>query len=179
MRHITHGIRTPRISRLAGIATLVVAATFTGTGTALAHSTSASAVDQKADGVMVVAGNSCSWTNASTSAVPPNALTVDRATVNAPGGNLACGGGIAATLNNNPAFTFDEAAGTARTDLIDITGRQSFISCRYKATGIVWDRNATTGKYVNRAFTASKTSGSFLCPGSVTTPAGDASMLFH
>lgn len=43
----------------------------------------------------------------------------------------------------------------------------------------MWDRNATTGKYVNRAFTASKTSGSFLCPGSVTTPAGDASMLFH
>lgn len=51
MRHVTHGTR---ISRLAGIATLVVAAAFTGTGTALAHGTGPSAVDQKVDGVMVV-----------------------------------------------------------------------------------------------------------------------------
>ncbi|MFG2989335.1 hypothetical protein ACGFZK_08595 [Streptomyces sp. NPDC048257] len=185
MRHIRRTVRTTRttpttrISRFAGIAALVVAAAFTGTGTALAHGPGAPAADQKVDGVMVVAGNSCSWTNASTSALPPNALTVDRSTINAPGGNLACGGGISATLNNNPAFTFDDAAGTARTDLIDITGKMSFISCRYKATNIVWDRNATSGKYVNRDFTATKTSGSFLCPGSVTTPAGDASMLFH
>ncbi|MFJ4863653.1 hypothetical protein [Streptomyces sp. NPDC088748] len=185
MRHIAQSTRTTRtthstrIARLAGIATLVVAAAFAGTGAALAQGADASAADQKVDGVMVVAGSSCSWTNASTSAVPPNALTVDRTTVNTPGGNLACGGGIVASLNNNPAFTFDDAAGTARTDLIDITGRMSFISCRYKATSIVWDRDATSLKYINRAFTATKTSGSFLCPGSVTTPAGDASMLFH
>ncbi|MFJ7591676.1 hypothetical protein ACIQZO_30740 [Streptomyces sp. NPDC097617] len=182
MRHITHSNRNPRtthIARLAGIATLVVAAAFAGTGAALAQGAGASAVDQKVDGVMVVSGNSCSWTNANTSSVPPNALTVDRASINTPGGNLACGGGIVASLNNNPAFTFDDAAGTARTDLIDITGRLSFISCRYKATDIVWDRDATSRKYINRAFTAAKTSGSFLCPGSVTTPVGDASMLFH
>ncbi|WP_328929697.1 hypothetical protein OG429_37385 [Streptomyces sp. NBC_00190] len=191
MRHIapiTHGIhaghstrrtRSTRVTRIVGIATLVVAAAFTGTGTALAQGSGASAAEQKVDGVMVVAGNSCSWTNASTSAAAPDALTVDRTTINAPGGNLACGGGIAATLNNNPAFTFDDAAGTARTDLIDITGRQSFISCRYKATNIVWDRDGVSRKYINRAFTAAKTSGSFLCPGSVTTPAGDASMLFR
>ncbi|MGW6983823.1 hypothetical protein ACWGE1_30995 [Streptomyces sp. NPDC054932] len=179
MEHNTPRTRPTRIARLAGIATLVVTAAFAGTGTALAHGAGALAADQKVDGVIVVAGNSCSWTNASTSAVPPNALTVDRATINAPGGNLACGGGIAATLNNNPAFTFDDTAGTARTDLIDITGKQSFISCRYKATGITWDRDAASRKYVNRAFTATKTSGSFLCPGSVSTPAGGASMLFH
>ncbi|MEV8530569.1 hypothetical protein [Streptomyces sp. NPDC051211] len=167
MRHFSH---------VTGIAALVVAAAFGGTTAALAQGPAA---DQKLDGVMVVAGNSCSWTNASTSALPPNALTVDRTTVNTPGGNLACGGGITAVLNNNPAFTFDDAAGTARTDLIDITGRQSFISCRYKATNLVWDRDGTTRKYINRAFTATKTSGSFLCPGSVATPAGDASMLFH
>ncbi|MFG2873677.1 hypothetical protein ACGFYU_01365 [Streptomyces sp. NPDC048337] len=167
------------VSRIAGIATLAVAAAFAGTGTALAHGAGGSAADLKADGVIVVAGSSCSWTNASTSAAAPAALTVDRNTINAPGGNLACGGGIAATLNNNPAFTFDDAAGTARTDLIDITGKQSFISCRYKATNIVWNRDATTRKYVNQAFTATKTSGSFLCPGSVTTAAGDASVLFH
>ncbi|MEV7595199.1 hypothetical protein AB0O42_33545 [Streptomyces sp. NPDC089922] len=179
MRHIARNTRstlTARTARSAATAALVVAAAFAGTATAVADGTAA---DLKVDGVMVVAGNSCSWTNATTSAAPPSALTVDRATVNAPGGNLACGGGIAATLNNSPAFTFDDAAGTARTDLIDVTGKLSFISCRYKATNIVWDRDATTRKYVNRAFTAAKTSGSFLCPGSVATPAGDASMLFR
>ncbi|MFD7260490.1 hypothetical protein [Streptomyces sp. NPDC059874] len=182
MRHITHITHRTRISRftgIAGTATLVLAAAFTGTGSALAHGPGSSAVDLKADGVIVVAGSTCTWTNASTSAAAPAALTIDRTTINPPGGNLACGGGIAATLNNNPAFTFDDAAGTARTDLIDITGRQSFISCRYKAVNIVWDRDGTSRKYVNRAFTAAKTSGSFLCPGSVTTPAGDASVLFH
>lgn len=109
----------------------------------------------------------------------PSALTVDRTSINKPGGNLACDGGITASLNNNPAFTFDDATATARTDLIDITGQQSFVSCRYKATNIVWDRDGTTRKYVNRAFTATKASGSFLCPASVTTAAGGASMLFH
>lgn len=87
--------------------------------------------------------------------------------------------GITATLNNNPAFTFDDTAGTAKADLIDITGKMSFISCRYKAANTVWNRDGATRKYVNQAFTAVKTSGSFLCPGSVTTAAGDASMLFH
>ncbi|MDX6761427.1 MULTISPECIES: hypothetical protein [Streptomyces] len=179
MRHTPPISRTTRLARAAGIATLVVAAGLAGTGTALAAGRAAPAAEQKVDGVMAVAGNSCSWTDASTSAAAPNALTVDRTTINTPGGNLACGGGIAATLNNNPAFTFDDTAGTARTDLIDITGKQSFISCRYKATNIVWDRDGTSRKYVNRAFTATKASGSFLCPGSVTTPAGDASMLFR
>ncbi|MFG2617338.1 hypothetical protein ACGFXC_06910 [Streptomyces sp. NPDC048507] len=164
----------PRLRNL-GIAALALAAAVTGATTA----TASPAADQKVDGVIVVAGNTCTWSNARTSANPPTALTVDRTTVNKPGGNLACDGGINATLNNNPAFTFDSTAGTARTDLIDITGQQSFISCRYKAANIVWDRDATTGKYVNRAFTATKASGSFLCPGSVTTAAGGASMLFH
>ncbi|MCX5380126.1 hypothetical protein [Streptomyces sp. NBC_00091] len=158
------------------VAALALAATAGSVTSAAAFGTTA---DQKVDGVIVVSGNTCTWTNASTSANPPSALTVDRAGINKPGGNLACDGGITATLNNNPAFTFDDAGATARTDLIDITGQQSFISCRYKATGITWDRDGTTRKYVNRAFTATKTSGSFLCPGSVTTAAGGASMLFH
>ncbi|MER5807329.1 hypothetical protein ABT143_03880 [Streptomyces sp. NPDC002033] len=164
----------PRLRKL-GIAALALAATVAGATTA----TASPAADQKVDGVIVVAGNTCTWSNARTSANPPTALTVDRTTVNKPGGNLTCDGGISASLNNNPAFTFDLAAGTARTDLIDITGQQSFVSCRYKATNLVWDRDAASGKYVNRAFTATKASGSFLCPGSVTTAAGGASMLFH
>lgn len=165
-----------QISKWAGVTALVAAMVAGGSTAALALGPAA---DQQLDGVIVVAGNTCTWTNAHTSASPPNALTVDRATVNQPGGNLACNGGITAALNNNPAFTFDDAGGIAKTDTIDITGKQSFISCRYKATNILWNRDGDTRKYVNQAFTATKVSGSFLCPGSVTTAAGDASMLFH
>ncbi|MFD3696093.1 hypothetical protein ACFWUZ_08010 [Streptomyces sp. NPDC058646] len=164
------------IPTLTALAALVVAATVTITVPATA---AGPAADQKADGVIVVAGSTCTWTGASTSAAPPSALTVDRTTVNKPGGNLSCDGNITASLNNNPAFAFDDTAGVVTTDLIDITGKQSFISCRYKATSLVWDRDGTTRKYVNRPFTATKTSGSFLCPGSVTTAAGDASVLFR
>ncbi|MEW1634219.1 hypothetical protein AB0469_09105 [Streptomyces sp. NPDC093801] len=158
------------------VAALALAATV---GSVTSAAALGPAAGQQADGVIVVSGNTCTWTDARTSANPPSALTVDRTSINKPGGNLACNGGITATLNNNPAFTFDDAAATARTDLIDITGQQSFVSCRYKASNLVWDRDGTTRKYVNRAFTATKVSGSFLCPGSVTTAAGGASMLFH
>ncbi|MEU6985654.1 hypothetical protein ABZ946_19830 [Streptomyces sp. NPDC046324] len=160
---------------LSGLAALVIAAGIGASTTAYADTTE----DLKVDGVMVVSGNTCSWTNASSSANPPSALTVDRATINKPGGNLACGGGITATLNNNPAFTFDDAAGTARTDAIDITGKQSFVSCRYKATNIVWNRDGATRKYLNTPFTATKVSGSFLCPGSFSAAAGEASVVFR
>ncbi|MET9882043.1 hypothetical protein ABZZ20_02595 [Streptomyces sp. NPDC006430] len=165
-----------RISTWPGVTALAAAVLVAGATTATALGPTA---DQRLDGVIVVAGNTCTWTNAHTSANPPDALSVDRTTINTPGGNLSCSGGITATLNNDPAFTFDDAAGVARTDAIDITGKQSFVSCRYKATNIAWNRDATTRKYVNQAFTATKVSGSFLCPGSVTTAAGDASMLFH
>lgn len=165
-----------KISTWPGVAALAAAAIVGGATSATALGPTA---DQRVDGVIVVAGNTCTWTNAHTSANPPSALSVDRTTINTPGGNLGCNGSITASLNNNPAFTFDDTAGTAKTDAIDITGRQSFISCRYKATNITWNRDGTTRKYVNQAFTATKTSGSFLCPGSVTTAAGDASMLFH
>ncbi|WP_369779511.1 hypothetical protein [Streptomyces sp. R33] len=165
-----------KISTWPGVAALAAAAIVGGATSATALGPTA---DQRVDGVIVVAGNTCTWTNAHTSANPPSALSVDRTTINTPGGNLGCNGSITASLNNNPAFTFDDTAGTAKTDAIDITGRQSFISCRYKATNITWNREGTTRKYVNQAFTATKTSGSFLCPGSVTTAAGDASMLFH
>ncbi|MFJ6795113.1 hypothetical protein [Streptomyces sp. NPDC091268] len=164
------------LSRLVG-ATAVAAAVIIGGSTAAAAL--GPSADQRVDGSMLVAGNTCSWTNARSSANPPTALTVDRTSINAPGGNLACSGGITATLNNNPAFTFDDAAGLARTDAIDISGKQSFVSCRYKAVNIVWNRDGATRKYLNQAFTANKVSGSFLCPGSVTTAAGEASMLFH
>ncbi|OKI28173.1 hypothetical protein A6A28_12770 [Streptomyces sp. CB03578] len=165
-----------RIPRLPAVTALVAAVVLVGSTAASALGPTA---EQRLDGTIVIAGNTCGWTNARTSADPPNALSVDRTSINTPGGNLSCAGGITATLNNNPAFTFDDTAGTAKADLIDITGKMSFISCRYKATNTVWNRDGATRKYVNQAFTAVKTSGSFLCPGSVTTAAGDASMLFH
>ncbi|MER7764892.1 hypothetical protein [Streptomyces sp. NPDC097619] len=166
-----------RNSRLGAVLLAAVSAVALGTGAPAGAA--GPAADQKLDGTILVSGSTCTWTGASTSALPPGALSVDRTTVNRPGGNLSCTGGITATLDNNPVFTFDDAAGTARTDAIDITGKQSFISCRYRASGIVWDRQTGTRTYLNRAFTATKTSGSFLCPGSVTTPAGGASMLFR
>ncbi|WP_328761698.1 MULTISPECIES: hypothetical protein [unclassified Streptomyces] len=165
-----------KISTWPGTTALAAAVLIGGATSATALGPSA---DQLLDGVIVVAGNTCTWTNAHSSANPPSALTVDRTTINTPGGNLGCNGSITASLNNDPAFTFDDAAGLARTNVIDITGKQSFISCRYKATNITWNRDGVTRKYVNQAFTAAKVSGSFLCPGSVTTAAGDASMLFH
>ncbi|MEV0411474.1 hypothetical protein AB0I68_11890 [Streptomyces sp. NPDC050448] len=165
-----------KISTWPGVTALAAAVIVGGATSATALGPTA---DQRLDGVIVVAGNTCTWTNAHTSADPPSALSVDRTTINTPGGSLSCNGGITATLNNNPAFTFDDAAGLATTDAIDITGKQSFVSCRFKAANIAWNRDGATRKYVNQAFTATKVSGSFLCPGSVTTAAGDASMLFH
>ncbi len=165
-----------RISTWPGVTALAAALLVSGAVPASALGPTA---DQRLDGVIVVAGNTCTWTNARTSASPPSTLSVDRATINTPGGNLSCGGGITAVLNNNPVFTFDDTPGTAKTDVIDISGKQSFVTCRFKATNIVWNRDGATRKYLNQAFTATKVSGSFLCPGSVTTAAGDASMLFH
>ncbi|MFF5917874.1 hypothetical protein ACFY8C_05970 [Streptomyces flavochromogenes] len=161
---------------LTGLAALVMAVGIGVPATAYASGTVAGA---EVDGVIVVSGNTCSWTGADASATPPSALTVDRSTINKPGGNLTCGGGITASLNNNPAFTFDDAAGTATTDVIDLTGKQSFVSCRYKVTNIVWNRDGATRKYVNTPFTATKVSGSFLCPGSFSAAAGEASVVFR
>lgn len=165
-----------QLSKLASVTALIVAAT---AGAATAATASGPTAEQLVDGVIVVAGNTCTWTNARTSANPPAALSLDRSTINKPGGNLACDGSITATLNNNPRVTFDDAAGTAKADVIDISGQQSFVSCRYKATNVTWNRDGASRKYLNQAFTATKTSGSFLCPGSVTTAAGDASLLFR
>ncbi|WP_418955921.1 hypothetical protein [Streptomyces tritici] len=164
------------MSKLSCVTALIVAAT---AAAAPAATAAGPAATQLVDGVIVVSGNTCTWTNARTSANPPTALTIDRTTINRPGGNLTCTGGITAALNNNPALTFDDAAGRARADVLDITGTMSGISCRYKATNVLLNRDGTTRKYVNQAFTATKTSGSFLCPGSVTTAAGDATLTFH
>ncbi|MFC4335232.1 hypothetical protein [Salininema proteolyticum] len=135
--------------------------------------------DQKVDGTIIVGDSTCTWSDADTSANPPDSLTIDRDSVNPPGGNLTCSGDITATLNNDPAMDFDDAAGTATADLVDITAQQSFVSCRYQATDVMWDRQGTARDYANRSFTAGLVSGGFLCPSSQTINTGDATLSFH
>ncbi|MFF2012065.1 hypothetical protein ACFVWY_23685 [Streptomyces sp. NPDC058195] len=160
---------TPKISCVTALAVAVI----------VGASTAASALGPTAsqvDGSITAAGSTCTWAGATASAAPPAALTIDRTTVNS---GVSCGGGASATLNNNPAVTFNDAAGLATSDLIDITVKQSIISCSYRATNVGWTRDGSTRSYKNQTFTASKSSGSFLCPGSITAEPGSASLTFH
>ncbi|MQY11684.1 hypothetical protein SRB5_18030 [Streptomyces sp. RB5] len=158
-------------TKLSCVTALVVAVT---AGASTAASAGAQAL--LVDGSITAAGSTCSWTNATATADPPATLTIAAASVNS---SVSCTGGASATLNNSPTLVFDDAAGTATSDLIDITVRQSFLSCSYRATNAGWTRSGTTRAYTNQAFTARKSGGSFLCPGSISAPAGSASLTFH
>ncbi|MFD7862805.1 hypothetical protein [Streptomyces sp. NPDC057682] len=161
---------TPRLSLAAALAAAALA------GASTVASASGIAASQQVDGVISAAGSTCTWSGATATGNPPDALTIDRSTVNS---GVSCTGGASATLNNDPAVTFDDTAGTASSDLIDITVKQSIISCSYRATNVGWTRDGSTRTYANQAFTAAKSSGSFLCPGSITAEAGSASLSFH
>ncbi|MFJ2708439.1 hypothetical protein ACIO3R_35345 [Streptomyces sp. NPDC087428] len=154
----------------------VTAVAFAVTAGASAAASAGPAASQRVDGSIAAAGSTCTWTDATASADPPAGLTIDHATINS---SLSCTGGTSATLNNDPAVTFDDAAGTATSDLIDITVKQSIVTCSYKATNVGWTRDGATRAYQNQAFTASKSSGSFLCPGSFSAEPGSASLSFH
>lgn len=157
---------------VSGLAAFILCGAATAAGAAIAG-------EQKVDGAFTIGDIACRWTAGATTANPPAALTVDRSTVNTPVGNLTCDDGARATLNNSPGFTFDDASALAATPLLDITGRQGFISCRYQATDIQWDRQGDTRTYTNRTFTARKVSGGFLCPSTTQADAGDATLTFH
>lgn len=161
---------TPKLLCVTALAVAVTA------GASTAASALGPAASQQVDGVITAAGSTCTWTDATASADPPATATIDAGTVNS---SLSCSGDASATLNNNPTLTFDDAAGTATSDLIDITVKQSIVTCSYKATGVGWTRDGSTRAYLNQAFTASKSSGSFLCPGSITAEPGSASLSFH
>ncbi|MFF1924742.1 hypothetical protein ACFVW8_29765 [Streptomyces sp. NPDC058221] len=161
---------TPRILCVTALAVAVTA------GASTAASALGPTASQRVDGSITAAGSTCTWADATTSADPPAGLTIDHSTVN---DSLSCSGGASATLNNDPTATFDDAAGTATSDLIDITVNQSIVSCSYKATNVGWTRDGSTRAYVNQAFTASKSSGSFLCPDSISAEPGTASLSFH
>ncbi|MFE7759046.1 hypothetical protein [Streptomyces sp. NPDC057429] len=159
--------------KLSCIAALVFAA---AAGVSTAASAAGPAASQQVDGSITAAGSTCTWADATASANPPSTLTIDRSTVNS---GVSCSGGASATLNSDPTLTFDDTAGTATSDLIDITVKQSIVSCSYKATNVGWTRDGSTRAYTNKAFTASKSSGSFLCPSSISAEPGSASLHFH
>lgn len=161
-----------RLTAKLSCVTALIAAVTVGASTAASAGTSSLLVD----GSITAAGSTCTWADGAVSANPPSTLTVDRNTIN---GKVSCTGGASATLNNNPALTFDDAAGTARSDLIDITVKISILSCRYQASGVVWTRDGSTRNYLNQAFSGKKSSGSFLCPSSISAPAGSAHLNFH
>ena len=124
------------------------------------------------DGNITVGGSSCSWTNATTSDVPPNTLTIDHTTV-----NPSCSGSISASLTNDSTVTFDDTAGTASAPEVDVNGTELGITCSYTVTNLSLSRQGTTRTYTGGPFTANLSSGGALCPSSETV--NSASLTFH
>jgi hypothetical protein len=124
------------------------------------------------DGSITVGGSTCTWTNATTSDVPPNTLTVDHTTV-----AVSCSGDTDVELSNDPTVSFDDAAGTASSPQIDVSGSMLGVTCGYRVSNVSIARDGTTRSYTGGPFTASKISGSFLCPSSQTVDS--ATFSFH
>ena len=142
----------------------VIAVSFAGTA--------AYAATGLVDGSITVGSSTCSWSNATTSNVPPNTLTIDHTTV-----HPTCSGSITANVTNNPTITFNDTAGTASSPEVDVSGTVSGISCGYKVTNVTLNRQGTTRTYTGGPYTATKISGSFLCPSTETV--NSASLTFH
>ncbi|XVQ11450.1 hypothetical protein ACQP1W_02400 [Spirillospora sp. CA-255316] len=115
------------------------------------------------DGTVSAAGATCSWTGATTSDTPPNTLTIDHTTI-----SPSCSGGVTVTLSSSPTVTFNDAAGTASASQIDVTATVFGVNCGYRVTNMSVARQGTTRTYTGGPYTAAKTSGGILCPGSAT-----------
>ncbi|MFB4319833.1 hypothetical protein [Actinomadura sp. 21ATH] len=152
-------------SMLAGLAALVAAA---GLAAAPAHAAAPGLVD----GSVSAMGTNCSWTNATTSDTPPNTLTVDHTTISA-----TCDGGVTVAISQSPTVTFNDAAGTATSPSITVTGSFLGMNCGYTVTNVSINRDGTTRTYTGGPYTANKTSGGFLCPGTATVDS--ATFNFH
>jgi hypothetical protein len=124
------------------------------------------------DGNITVGGSSCSWTNATTSDVAPNTLTIDHTTV-----HPTCTGSITASLTNDPTVTFDDTAGTVTAPEVDVNGTVLGITCSYKVTNVSYSRQGTDRAYTGGPFTATLTGGGGLCP--ATENVDSASLTFH
>lgn len=129
------------------------------------------------DGSITSGDTVCSWTGAATSDNPPNTLTIDQATINPPGGNLSCADDTVARLDNSPVATFDDAAGTGTANAVDVTVTVIGVQCSYRVSGPVLNRQGDTRDYAGGPYTANKTAGSFLCPGTRTID--QATLSFH
>lgn len=154
------------LAKLIGLAAITVA--FAAPQAAYA----ATAMSNLVDGSVTAGSTTCTWADASTSDNPPNTLTVDHSTV-----SLSCNDSTGVVLNNSPVVSFDDAAGTATADAIDITATRSGVSCRYKATNVTMNRSGDTRDYSGGPYTAEKVSGSFFCPATYTID--NASVSFH
>ncbi len=149
-------------SMLAGLS--IVALGFAGTPAYAAGGT--------VDGSITLGSSSCTWTGATTSDTPPNTLTVDHTTV-----SPTCSGSISANLSNDPTITFDDAAGTASSASIVVSGTILGISCGYTVSNVSIARSGSTRTYTGGPFTANKSSGSILCPATETVDS--ATFTFH
>jgi len=125
------------------------------------------------DGSISATGDTCSWTNGSTNADPPNTLTIDAASVNS---GLSCTGGVSAVLNNSPVVSFDDGAGTGTADAVDATVTKFGQTCRYRAANPVLTRDGSTRNYSGTVNGVPKMSGGFLCPSTVDLT---AAVSFH
>ena len=151
-------------SVLVGLA--LIAASLGGTAVA------AQAATGSVDGSITSGSTTCSWTNATTSDVPPNTLTIDHTTI-----HPSCNGGATASLTNDPTVSFNDSAGTASSPEVDVSVTQSGVNCDYRVTNATLNRQGTTRTYTGGPYTANKTGGSFLCPSTETV--NSTSLTFH
>ncbi|MFA1546074.1 hypothetical protein [Actinomadura chokoriensis] len=139
---------------------------------ALAAAPAHAATPGLVDGTLSALGYTCTFTNATTSDKPPNTLSVDHTTV-----VPQCGAGVTVTLAASPTITFNDAAGTASSAQIDVSGSALGMTCKYRVTNVSVTRSGTTRTYTGGPFTATKLSGGFLCP--ATAQVASASFTFH
>ena len=151
--------------RLLGI-TAIAALPLLGTAVA------ANAATGLVDGSITVSSSTCTWSNATTSDVPPNTLTIDHTTV-----SPSCSGSISATLTNDPTVTFDDTAGTATSPEVDVNGTELGVTCSYTVTNVSAARQGTTRTYTGGPYTANLSSGGFLCPSTETV--STMTLTFH
>ncbi|SEG24926.1 hypothetical protein SAMN04489712_10478 [Thermomonospora echinospora] len=110
----------------------------------------------------------CSWTNATTSDVPPNTLTISHTSINS---TISCTGGIALTVTSSPTVTF--SGGNATIVSIDVAVQTP--SCAYRVSNatLLGPGPTYTGTDVPAV---EKDPKRFLCPDNVTM--GTVSLAF-
>ena len=91
--------------------------------------------------------------------------------------SISCNDDTGITLNNSPQISFDDSAGTATVDSLDITGAKLGQNCTYQASAIPLTRNGDTREYTGSGITGDLTDGGILCPGSLTLDS--ATVTFH